>query len=61
MVRRARKSPAMGGDSWRSGDTTDLGSDSAIPVSDDFGPGSSVFAGRVRLVQIDSPPKTWTI
>lgn len=39
----------------------DLGSDSAMPVSDDFGPGSSVFTGRVRLVQIDSPPKTWTI
>jgi hypothetical protein len=37
VVRRARKSPATGGDSWRSGDTPDLGSDSATPVSDDFG------------------------
>ena len=31
------KSPATGGDSWRSGDTPDLGTDSATPVSDDFG------------------------
>jgi arylsulfatase len=37
-----------------SGDeTTDLGSDSATPVSDDYGPGDSEFNGRVRWVQID--------
>jgi hypothetical protein len=37
-----------------SGDeTTELGSDSATPVSDDYGPKDSAFSGRVRWVQID--------
>ena len=37
-----------------SGDeTTDLGDDSSTPVSDDYGPGTSRFTGRVRWVQID--------
>jgi arylsulfatase len=37
-----------------SGDeTTDLGTDSATPVSDDYGPRDSNFTGRVRWVQID--------
>ena len=37
-----------------SGDeTTDVGSDSATPVSDDYGPKDSAFTGRVRWVQID--------
>ncbi len=37
-----------------SGDeTTDLGSDAATPVSDDYGPDGSKFTGRVRWVQID--------
>jgi arylsulfatase len=37
-----------------SGDeTTDVGSDSATPVSDDYGPRDSRFSGRVRWVQID--------
>ena len=37
-----------------SGDeTTDVGSDSATPVSDDYGSKESVFTGRVRWVQID--------
>jgi arylsulfatase A-like enzyme len=37
-----------------SGDeTTDVGSDSATPVSDDYGPKTSAFTGRVRWVQID--------
>ena len=37
-----------------SGDeTTDVGSDAATPVSDDYGPGASEFTGRVRWVQID--------
>jgi arylsulfatase A-like enzyme len=37
-----------------SGDeTTDLGSDTATPVSDDYGPKDSEFTGRVRWVQID--------
>jgi arylsulfatase len=34
-------------------ETTDLGADSATPVSDDYSPASSVFTGRVRWVQID--------
>jgi arylsulfatase A-like enzyme len=29
-------------------ETTDVGSDTAIPVSDDYGPKTSVFTGRVR-------------
>jgi arylsulfatase len=37
-----------------SGDeTTDVGSDSATPVSDDYGPRNSRFSGRVRWVEID--------
>jgi hypothetical protein len=37
-----------------SGDeTTDVGSDSATPVSDDVGSGDTEFTGRVRWVQID--------
>jgi arylsulfatase len=37
-----------------SGDeTTDVGSDSATPVSDDHGPKETVFTGRVNWVQID--------
>ena len=37
-----------------SGDeTTDIGSDSATAVSDDYGPKDSAFTGRVRWVQID--------
>ena len=34
-------------------ETTDVGSDSATPVSDDYGPKDSDFTGRVRWVQID--------
>jgi hypothetical protein len=34
-------------------ETTDLGSDSATPVSDDYGPTDSEFTGRVQWVQID--------
>jgi len=34
-------------------ETTDVGSDSATPVSDDNGPKDSAFTGRVRWVQID--------
>jgi arylsulfatase A-like enzyme len=34
-------------------ETTDLASDSATPVSDDYGPKDSAFTGRVRWVQID--------
>jgi arylsulfatase A-like enzyme len=37
-----------------SGDeTTDLGGDTATPVSDDYGPRNSRFTGRVRWVQLD--------
>jgi arylsulfatase A-like enzyme len=37
-----------------SGDeTTDVGTDSATPVSDDYGTKDSAFSGRVRWVQID--------
>ena len=36
-----------------SAETTDVGSDGATPVSDDYGPGDSRFSGRVRWVQID--------
>ena len=37
-----------------SGDeTTDVGSDSATPVSDDYGTKDSAFTGRIRWVQID--------
>jgi arylsulfatase len=34
-------------------ETTDIGSDSATPVSDDYGPKDSRFTGRVHWVQID--------
>jgi arylsulfatase A-like enzyme len=34
-------------------ETTDVGSDTATPVSDDYGPKDSGFTGRVRWVQID--------
>jgi hypothetical protein len=34
-------------------ETTDVGSDSATPVSDDYGPKNSEFTGRVRWVQMD--------
>jgi arylsulfatase A-like enzyme len=37
-----------------SGDeTTDVGSDSATPVSDDYGPRDSEFSGQIHWVQID--------
>ncbi len=37
-----------------SGDeTTDIGSDSATPVSDDYGTTGNAFSGRVRWIQID--------
>jgi hypothetical protein len=34
-------------------ETTDVGSDSATPVSDDYGPKDSAFTGQIRWVQID--------
>jgi arylsulfatase A-like enzyme len=34
-------------------ETTDIGSDSATPVSDDYGPKDSEFTGRVEWVQLD--------
>jgi hypothetical protein len=34
-------------------ETTDVGSDTATPVSDDYGPKDSGFTGTVRWVQID--------
>lgn len=34
-------------------ETTDIGTDSATPVSDDYGPRESAFNGRVNWVQID--------
>jgi arylsulfatase len=34
-------------------ETTDVGSDSATPVSDDYGPRDSGFTGRIRWVEID--------
>ena len=34
-------------------ETTDVGADSATPVSDDYGPKDSAFNGKVRWVQID--------
>jgi arylsulfatase len=34
-------------------ETTDVGADTATPVSDDYGPKDSEFTGRVRWVQID--------
>jgi arylsulfatase len=34
-------------------ETTDIGSDSATPVSDDYGSRDSAFSGRVNWVQID--------
>jgi hypothetical protein len=38
---------------FSAGETTDIDSDSATPVSDDYGPADSAFTGRVRWVQID--------
>jgi arylsulfatase len=34
-------------------ETTDVGRDGGTPVSDDYGPKTSAFSGRVRWVQID--------
>jgi arylsulfatase A-like enzyme len=34
-------------------ETTDVGSDSATPVSDDYGPKGSAFTGQIRWVQLD--------
>src|SRR6188508_783198 len=34
-------------------ETTDIGSDTASPVSDDYGPADNAFNGRVEWVQID--------
>ncbi|HEY8178544.1 MAG TPA: arylsulfatase, partial [Candidatus Limnocylindria bacterium] len=34
-------------------ETTDVGADSATPVSDDYGPKDSHFSGRVHWVQLD--------
>ena len=34
-------------------ETTDIGSDSATPVSDDVSPGDTEFTGRVKWVEID--------
>ena len=34
-------------------ETTDVGSDTATPVSDDYGPKDSEFTGKIRWVQID--------
>jgi arylsulfatase len=38
-------------------ETTDVGSDSATPVSDDYTPRTSAFTGRIRWVQIDIDEK----
>jgi arylsulfatase len=34
-------------------ETTDIGTDSATPVSDDHGPRETAFTGRVNWVQLD--------
>jgi arylsulfatase len=34
-------------------ETTDVGGDTATPVSDDYGPKDSNFTGRIDWVQID--------
>jgi arylsulfatase len=34
-------------------ETTDVGADTATPVSDDYGPKDSHFTGRIRWVRID--------
>jgi arylsulfatase len=34
-------------------ETTDVGADTATPVSDDYSPGDSRFTGQIRWVQID--------
>jgi hypothetical protein len=34
-------------------ETTDVGSDAGVPVSEDYGPGDSEFTGEVDWVQID--------
>ena len=43
-------------------ETTDLGRDSATPVSDDHGPDNR-FTGRVRWARSTwtTPPRTWII
>jgi arylsulfatase len=38
---------------FSSDETTDVGADSATPVSDDYGPRGNGFTGRVRWVQLD--------
>ena len=35
-------------------ETTDVGSDSATPVSDDYGPQTSTFTGRIHWIQLDA-------
>ena len=35
-------------------ETTDVGSDSATPVSDDYGPKNSNFTGRIHWIQLDA-------
>jgi arylsulfatase len=37
-------------------ETTDIGVDSATPVSDDYGPADSAFTGSVHWVEIDLGP-----
>jgi arylsulfatase len=37
-------------------ETTDVGADSATPVSDDYGPRGNGFTGRIEWVQIDTDP-----
>jgi len=34
-------------------ETTDVGSDTATPVSDDYTPRDSIFTGRIEWVEID--------
>ncbi len=35
-------------------ETTDVGNDSATPVSDDYGPKTSAFSGKIHWVQLDT-------
>ena len=35
-------------------ETTDVGNDSATPVSDDYGPKNSTFTGRIHWIQLDA-------
>ncbi len=37
-------------------ETTDVGGDSATPVSDDYGPRDSTFTGRIHWIQLDPTP-----